>query len=192
MSTSSIVVVWSSIARASETVRLGRFSSSRISAPLLKLTMPKRWTKIVFGPIPRIMSRTDSSNPRMSAVMPTMEVMPMTTPRTVSAECSLLVRTESNAMTMTSPCEAEPDSHTTCQPSNHGRAARLERGAVREPPRGAVQEPPLLVPQRVDRIEPGGLEGRIHAEENAHRGREAEADGERPPGERDGEAGREV
>ena len=60
------------------------------SAPLAKLVMPKRWTKIVFGPIARIMSRSDWSKPRIIAVMPTIDVMPMTTPSTVSAERILL------------------------------------------------------------------------------------------------------
>ena len=53
-------------------------------------------TKTVFGPSARIESRSDSSNPRMSDVIPTIDVMPMTTPRTVSAERILLVRSVSN------------------------------------------------------------------------------------------------
>ena len=44
------------------------------------------------------MSRSDWSKPRIIAVMPTIEVMPMTTPSTVSAERILLVRTVSNAI----------------------------------------------------------------------------------------------
>ena len=44
------------------------------------------------------MSRSDWSKPRISAVMPTIDVMPMTTPSTVSAERILLVRTVSNAI----------------------------------------------------------------------------------------------
>ena len=73
-------------------------SSSLNSAPLAKLVTPKRWTKMVFGPIARIMSRSDWSKPRISDVMPTIDVMPMTTPSTVSAERILLVRTVSNAI----------------------------------------------------------------------------------------------
>ena len=49
-----------------------------------------------------IVARIDSSNPRIRDVMPTMAVMPMTTPSTVRPERSLLVRTVSKAMTMTS------------------------------------------------------------------------------------------
>ena len=45
------------------------------------------------------MSRSDSSKPRMSDVMPTIEVMPMTTPRIVSAERILFVRSVSSAIT---------------------------------------------------------------------------------------------
>src|SRR5688500_4235873 len=50
-----------------------------------------------------MLSRSELSKPRMSEVMPTIEVMPMTTPRIVSAERSLLVRTVSSAMRTTSP-----------------------------------------------------------------------------------------
>ena len=52
----------------------------------------------MFGPIARIMSRSDWSKPRISAVMPTIDVMPMTTPSTVRPERILLVRTVSNAI----------------------------------------------------------------------------------------------
>ena len=63
--------------------------------PDAKLRALNFCTKTVFGPSARIESRSDSSKPRISAVMPTMEVMPMTTPRTVSAERILLVRSVS-------------------------------------------------------------------------------------------------
>ena len=102
MSTSSIVVVCSSSARASEIVRVGRLSRSRNSAPLAKLLMPNRCTKMMRGPTWAMASRTDWSKPRMSAVMPTIDVMPMTTPRTVRPERSLFVRTVSNAIVTTS------------------------------------------------------------------------------------------
>ena len=87
----------------SEIVRFGRLSSSFTSMPLVKLTALKRMTKMVLGPICRIRSRIDSSKPRMSAVMPTIDVIPMTTPSTVRPERSLFVRTVSNAMLITSP-----------------------------------------------------------------------------------------
>ena len=103
MSTSWIVSLCRSSARASEMVRFGRFSSSRISPPLAKLVTPKRWTKIVFGPIAPIMSRSDWSKPRIIEVIPTIDVMPMTTPSTVSAERILFVRTVSNAIVTISP-----------------------------------------------------------------------------------------
>ena len=63
--------------------------------PAPKLSAPIFCTKIVFGPIWPIESRSDWSNPRMSDVMPTIDVMPMTTPSTVSAERILLVRSVS-------------------------------------------------------------------------------------------------
>ena len=66
---------------------------------LAKLT---RATMIVFGPSSRIMSRNESSKPRMIELMPTMAVMPMTTPRTVSADRILLARIVPNAIPIVS------------------------------------------------------------------------------------------
>ena len=64
---------------------------------------------IVFGPIWLIASRSDLSNPRMSDVMPTIEVMPITTPSTVSAERILLVaqRVDRHADDFTHEAERE-------------------------------------------------------------------------------------
>ena len=83
--------------------RFGRLISSLNSAPPAKLVIPKRCRKMVFGPIAAIIARSDWSKPRIIDVMPTIEVIPMTTPRTVSAERSLLPRTVSNAIATTSP-----------------------------------------------------------------------------------------
>src|SRR3990172_8858132 len=47
----------------------------------------------------------------------------------------------------------------------------------------------LLVPQSLDRIESRRADGGHHAEEDADAGGEADANGEGPPGQRDGEAG---
>jgi hypothetical protein len=47
---------------------------------------------IVFGPSWLIESRSDWSKPRIRDVIPTMDVIPMTTPSTVSAERILLAR----------------------------------------------------------------------------------------------------
>src|SRR5688572_410820 len=58
---------------------------------------------MVFGPSCSMLSRSELSKPRISDVMPTIDVMPMTTPRMVRAERSLLVRTVSSAMRTTSP-----------------------------------------------------------------------------------------
>ena len=62
--------------------------------------MPLNWaTKIVSDPNSRMVSRKDSSNPRMIAVMPTIEVMPISIPRIVKAERTFCVRIVSNAIT---------------------------------------------------------------------------------------------
>ena len=74
-----------------------------------------------------------------------------------------------------------PDSRSGCQRSIAGGLASESRW------RWA-----LLVPQGFDRIEARRANGRHHAEEDADGGREAEADRERPPRQRDGEAGGEV
>jgi hypothetical protein len=59
--------------------------------------------KMTRGPIAvEMLSWSDLSNPRMSAVIATIEVIPMTTPSTVRPERSLFVRTVSKAITMTS------------------------------------------------------------------------------------------
>src|SRR5687768_7841304 len=50
-----------------------------------------------------MLARSELSNPRMSDVMPTIDVMPMTTPSTVSPERILLLRRVSSAMRRTSP-----------------------------------------------------------------------------------------
>ncbi len=65
--------------------------------------------------------------------------------------------------------------------------------ATQELVRGRRRAPVVLfVPERFDGIETGGLEGGVHPEEDADRGREAEANGKRPPRERDREAGGEM
>ena len=79
-------------------VMLGRLIRSRNSLPCEKLTKLNFVTNIVFGPIWRNRSLNDSSKPRISAVMLTIEVMPMTTPRMVNAERILLLRSVSTAI----------------------------------------------------------------------------------------------
>src|SRR6187401_1327522 len=91
-----------SIALASSTVRFGRRMIAAKSAPPARLTALALLSMIVLGPSSRIMSRSDSSKPRMSDVIPTIEVMPMTTPRIVSADRILFVRSVSSAITNTS------------------------------------------------------------------------------------------
>ena len=117
--------------------------------------MPKRWTKIVLGPIARIESRSDWSNPRMSAVMPTIDVMPMTTPSTVSAERILLVRTVSIAITTTSARRLARNSHQVVTPSS-------------------------LFPQGLDRIEAGRAHGRVDAEEQSDQRGDPDAERDGP------------
>jgi len=60
--------------------------------PDARLRAPHFCTMIVFGPSCLIESRSELSKPRIRDVMPTIDVMPMTTPSTVSAERILLVR----------------------------------------------------------------------------------------------------
>src|SRR5574339_243887 len=50
-----------------------------------------------------MLARNELSKPRMSDVMPTIDVMPMTTPSTVSPERILFARRVSSAMRRTSP-----------------------------------------------------------------------------------------
>ena len=47
----------------------------------------------------------------------------------------------------------------------------------------------LFVTERFDGVQTRGLEGGVHAEKDADRGGEADADGKGPPGQRDGEPG---
>jgi hypothetical protein len=91
-----------SMALASATVRFGRRMISAKLAPPARVTALALLSMIVLGPSSRIMSRSDSSKPRMSDVMPTIDVMPMTTPRTVSPDRILFVRSVSSAITNTS------------------------------------------------------------------------------------------
>src|SRR5712692_7224510 len=158
MSTICRVVVCSSSARMSEIVRFGRLKSSFTSMPLVKLTALKRNTKMVFGPTCRIRSRIDSSKPRMSAVIPTIDVMPMTTPRTVSPERILFRRTVSNAITMTS-------------------LMRPIRNAIRSYQLPAEDS---LAPQRLDWIQPRGAHRRIQPVEEPDERRDADAERHRP------------
>ena len=96
------------IASPSSTVRTGRrISSHERRAGREAQTAPKRWTKIVFGPSALIESRSDVSKPRMSEVMPTIDVTPMTTPSTVSAERILLPRSVPSAISAVSQKQRE-------------------------------------------------------------------------------------
>ena len=125
-------------------VRTGRRINSRNEAPDEKLTAPKRCTKMVFGPSAAIESRSEVSKPRMSDVIPTMEVTPMTTPSTVSAERILLPRSVSNAI---------------------ARGFAEQAGLPGEVLHG------LFAPQRFDRVEHRGTARRIPSEEQADRPR---------------------
>ena len=71
--------------RARSIERFGRRAISRNVLPDEALISPNFCTTLL-GPSSRKRSRSDSSKPRMSDVMPTIEVMPMTTPSTVSAD----------------------------------------------------------------------------------------------------------
>src|SRR5438045_9431134 len=104
-------------------------------------------------------SRSDSSKPRISEVMPTIDVMPMTTPSTVRAERILFVRSVSIDI-------------PTISLSNPARIPAM-----------------LFPPQRFDRIERRRPHCRIHAEEEADDRRDADADEHRPPFHRRGQRG---
>ena len=96
------------MASASSLDRLGRRATSRKLLPdPIKLSAPHFCTMIVSGPSWLIDSRSDSSKPRMSDVMPTIDVMPMTTPSTVSAERILFVRSVSIDIVTISPSNPE-------------------------------------------------------------------------------------
>ena len=95
-----------SIAFMSSAVRFGRRINCMKDELDEKLEMPNFCTKIVFGPSELIDSRSEESNPRISDVMPTIDVTPITTPSTVSAERILLLRRVSNAMAAVSPSSA--------------------------------------------------------------------------------------
>src|SRR5262245_3165483 len=78
--------------------------------------------------------------------------------------------------------------------SYSGGCPRFKRPALQET-RGGVAggaADGLLVAEGFDRIEPGGFDRRIHAEKEADRRREAQPDGERPPGQRDRESREQV
>src|SRR5712692_8987349 len=111
------------------------------------------------GPTCAMASRTDWSKPRMSAVMPTIDVMPMTTPRTVRPERNLFVRTVSNAIV------------TTSQRSPNRIAIKILNAQV---------ERCSFPPQRLDRIQARGPARGIQAEEQSHRRRDADAERDRP------------
>ena len=95
-----------SMAFMSSAVMFGRRISSMNDAPDEKLSPPNFCTKIVFGPSELIELRSELSKPRISDVMPTIEVTPITTPSTVSAERILLLRSVSNAIAAVSPSSA--------------------------------------------------------------------------------------
>src|SRR6185295_7553633 len=68
----------------------------------------------------------------------------------------------------------------------HSRESYFGRSEVASTgSRGSKDPGDLFVAKRFDRIESGGFDGRVHSEEYSHRGRKAQAQGERPPGERD-------
>ena len=84
--------------------------------------------------------------------MPTIDVTPMTTPSTVSADRSLFVRSVSTAIDRTSREEADAE----------------------------ASDRHLFLPERFDRIERRRAHRRIQPEEHADDGRHAEAERHRP------------
>ena len=100
-------------------------TTSRKLLPDAKLSAPNFCTMIVLGPSWLIESRSDLSKPRMSDVMPTIEVMPMTTPSTVSAERILFVRSVSIDIATISPSRPAAEGSHRC--STPGAALRSDR-----------------------------------------------------------------
>src|SRR3954471_22989806 len=139
-----------SIASASSRDRLGRRATSRKLFPAAKLSAPHFWTMIVLGPSWLIESRSELSNPRSSDVIPTIDVMPMTTPSTVSADRILLVRSVSKAI-------------PTISESRPVRMAAM-----------------LLAPQGFDRIQLGRAHRRVQSKEQADDRGDADAHDDRP------------
>src|SRR5881409_3028486 len=89
---------------------------------------------------------------------------PMTTPRIVSAERSLLARSWSSAMSQ--PSETDCSFIVRTHP-----ASRLPNPGYRS-----------LVPQGHDRVQPGGPHRGIDAEHDAHARAEAQGERDRPAG----------
>src|SRR5688572_6292909 len=87
-----------SIALASSTVRFGRRIILAKSSPEASPSSLNLFSMIVVGPSSLMLARNDWSRPRMSDVTPTIEVIPMTTPRIVRPDCSLLARSVSSAI----------------------------------------------------------------------------------------------
>src|SRR5688572_6869681 len=148
--TASIDGASRSIATASSGVMFGRFSSSSNFAPAARLTPENFAMKIVSDPMVLIESRSDSSKPRMSDVMPTIDVMPMTTPSTVRTDRILLTRSVSQDIRTIS---SNSDQRMVC---------------------------PLLPPQGFNRIQARGPRRRIEPEEQADARRHGDAQYHRP------------
>src|SRR5262249_17425894 len=156
--------------------------------------MPNRCRKIVLGPIVRIIARSDSSKPRIIAVMPTIDVMPMTTPSTVSAERILLPRTVSNAIATTSLIREERmaisvPSHkfqVTSQRVGSRKSQVASRRSQVASRRSQVSArlgtcdlelgTSSLSPQRLDRIQPRRAHGGVEPEEQPDRRGDADAE----------------
>src|SRR5258706_1171400 len=104
------------------------------------------------------------------AVIPTIDVMPMTTPSTVSPDRILFERIVSNAIAMTSVKRAARMliSLAACSPQRTQRTRRCERVV------------PSFFPQRLDRIQPRRACGGVQPEEQSDDGRDADAEGDGP------------
>ena len=94
----------------------------------------------MFGPSELIESRSDESKPRISDVMPTIDVTPMTTPSTVSAERILLLRRVSNAMAAVSLQQRELFGERGHDYSRRKRFDGIEHGGA--PRRHPAEEQP--------------------------------------------------
>ena len=141
------------IAFASSIDKFGRLAISRNVLPDEALIRPNFCTMMVFGPSSRNRSRSDSSKPRISDVMPTIEVMPMTTPSTVSADRILLARSVSKDIATISPSTrcAVPPSPT---PASTRRSDPARRAHRRIEPEEQADDAVMPMPMPTDQTAP--------------------------------------
>src|SRR5439155_24598621 len=114
--------------------------------------------------------------------MPTIDVMPITTPSTVSAERILFDRTVSNAIAITSLMSVPRIAICYLPTTINATLAELAENisSACSACSALIVVPSLLPPQRLDRIQPRRAHRRIQAEEEADQRGDADAERDRP------------